>query len=274
MKVRRRKRNVKIIFPSTITTFSMVFGFIAIITSSYGEFNRACYLVMIAIIMDGLDGKIARITNTATEFGIQYDSLSDLVAFGVAPAVIYFNFYLHQQVTDQVYYLLPVMFMVCGAIRLARFNVTATVYSKAYFTGLPIPAAAFMVAVQPLFFDWATNDPMLQDWGLAPLFSKLNFFHTSVVLMVILSLTMISTLKFDTPVHFWFHKYRPKSLNYVVIFGFLALILVDFAVFAAGIGCYYLLVMFGREFYHKIRRHGLDDDGDVDPLADEAIDGS
>ena len=259
VKNKRKKRNVKIIFPSTITTFAMVFGFIGILlaTSGVEKFTTAGYMVMIAIIMDGLDGKVARFTNTASEFGIQFDSLSDLVAFGVAPCVIYFHFYLHQQVTDQVYYLLPVMYLICGAIRLARFNVTASIYGKSYFTGLPIPAAAFMVVTGPIFYEWCTTVEVFKTWGWDQYLTKANFFQASIVVIIALSISMISTLRFDTPAGFWFRKFKYKPLNYVVLIFFLSLNFISFAFFALSISLYYLLSMYLRALYHKIRHTEL-----------------
>ena len=253
IKRRKRMENVKIIFPSVITSFAMTFGFIGILLAANERILYASYLIMIAMVMDGLDGKVARITNTASEFGIQYDSLSDMVAFGVAPCVIYSRFYLHQQVTDTVYYLLPIMFLVCGAIRLARFNVTASIYGKHSFTGLPIPAAAFAVVSFPIFYDWAGRHQYFAAWGLDDYLTKENLFQASIVMIIALSLSMISTLRFDTPGNFWLNKFKFKPINYAVLGFFLLLIpLVHFAVFAVAITFYYLLSMYGRAFYHHI----------------------
>ena len=250
----RKKRNVKIIFPSTITTFSMTFGFIAILLATNGKIINASYMIMISMLMDGLDGKVARYTNTASEFGIQYDSLSDLVAFGVAPCVVYSRFYLHEQVSDSVFYLLPIMFMVCGAIRLARFNVTASIYGKKHFTGLPIPAAAFMVVSTPLFYQWAGTLDYFRDWYPGLFLSKELLFRLSIVLIIALSLSMISTMRFDTPGTFWLGKFKYRPANYLVMAAFLALNLIDFSVFAMGISVYYLLSMYGRALYYRIHK--------------------
>ena len=253
----------------------MVFGFIAIILAASNHIT-AGYLVMIAIIMDGLDGKVARFTNTASEFGIQYDSLSDLVAFGVAPCVIYYHFYLHQQITDQVYYLLPVMYLVCGAVRLARFNVTASIYGKSYFTGLPIPAAAFFTVTLPMVYEWSQTVAIFKTWGWDIYLNKTNFFQFSVVLIIALSLSMISVLRFDTPTAFWFRRFTYKPLNYIIVASLLALNFISFALFALAIGVYYLTAMYGRALYHKIQKTTFEDDegheGDEDVApAEEAV---
>lgn len=254
MALKRQKRNVKIIFPSTITTFSMVIGFVAILLATNGQIHKACYLIMVCILMDGLDGKVARLTNTASEFGIQYDSLADLVAFGVTPCVIYARFFLHQQVTDQIYYLLPMMFLICGAIRLARFNVTASIYGKSFFTGLPIPAAAFMLAILPLLHRWALNSPAIKKMGWLDFFSLENYFQFSIFMIAALGWSMISTLKFDTPTGFWLRRFKSKALNYLVIGLFLSLIFIDFSVFGAAISLYYLAFNYGRAIHSRTRR--------------------
>ena len=253
----KQHRPIKIIFPSTITTFAMIFGYLAIIVATTSDnYTRAGYLVMFALIMDGLDGKVARITNTASEFGIQYDSLSDLVAFGIAPAVIYYMFYLHEQVTDQVYYLLPIMYLVCGAIRLARFNVTASIYGKAFFQGLPIPAAAFMTVSLPMFFVWSQDYAPFKEFGWDVYLTKENMFQASIIVAIVLSISMISTMRFDTPVNFWLRKFKSKPLNYLIVVAFLSLWpLVSFPFFAVAFSYYYLCFMYGRALYYKVRKH-------------------
>ncbi|CAM2067831.1 CDP-diacylglycerol--serine O-phosphatidyltransferase [Sulfidibacter corallicola] len=252
---KRRKPNVKIIFPSTLTSFSMVFGFIAILLAANDQIVKACYIMMLSILMDGLDGKVARMTNTASEFGIQYDSLSDLVAFGVTPCFIYARYFLHDQGFDKLFYLLPMMFLVCGAIRLARFNITASIYGKTHFTGLPIPAAAFMVAMWPPFLNWVPSSEFLAGLGMTERLTRENLFQFSMGLMIVLSWSMISTIKFDTPGGFWFRKFKTKSLNYLVIIAFLALIpMFHFSFFCVAISAYYLTSMFGRALYDRIRK--------------------
>lgn len=268
MKKRRHKRNVKIVFPSTITSFAMIFGFIAILLASTGHITKACYMVLISQLMDGLDGKVARFTNTASEFGIQYDSLADLVAFGVAPCVIYSHFYLHQQVTDSLFYLLPIMFLTCGAIRLARFNVTASIYGKTHFTGLPIPAAAFALVMGPLFYEWSNNpESLIYQIGLATHFTQEKFFQASIITIILLSLSMISTIKFDTPGTFWIRKFPIKWVNFAVLLGFFSIwIFESFPMFGVSIALYYLISMYARAIYYRLRR--------IDPANGQPLDES
>ena len=261
---KQTNRNVKIIFPSMITTFAMTFGFISILLATDGRIVYASYMIMIALVMDGLDGKVARFTNTASEFGIQYDSLSDLVAFGVAPCVVYSRFYLYQQVTDTVYYLLPIMYLTCGAIRLARFNITASIYGKDHFTGCPIPVAAFAVVCGPIFHNWASTYNFFEGYWISGYFSSETYFRVSIIILVALSLSMISTMKFDTPGTFWLKKFKLKPLNYVVLGLFLSLNFIHFAVFAVGITTYYLTLMYGRALLYKIYKiHKTDEIGEA-----------
>lgn len=252
--MKRKKRNVKIIFPSLITSFSMICGFAAILLASDGRIITASYLILVAAFLDGLDGKVARLTNTASEFGIQYDSMADLVSFGVAPVVIYYRFFLYQRGTEQMFVLLPIMFLLSGAIRLARFNVTASIYGKDYFTGMPIPTAAVTLSLWPPLSDWVLRH---QDWAgtsLHRFFEFENLMPFSIGLIVILSLSMVSTLKFDTFETFWFKKFPYKPLNYIVFLVFLLPLLIHFIVFMTFLSIYYLSMMYGRAIHEQITR--------------------
>jgi CDP-diacylglycerol--serine O-phosphatidyltransferase len=225
------------------------------VAATTDDYSKASLLIMFSILMDGLDGKVARITNTASDFGIQYDSLSDLIAFGAAPAVIYFHFYLHEQITDQVYYLLPIMYLVCGAIRLARFNVTASIFGKSAFTGLPIPAAAFLTVTLPLFYAGSRDYPLFAELGWDVYLTKESFFQASILVTIVLSFSMISTMRFDTPGTFWLRRYRKPWVNYTVTGCFLALWpLVSFSFACLTASIYYLLTMYGRALAARIHK--------------------
>ncbi len=252
--VKRPRRNVKIIFPSLITSFSMISGFAAILFALDDRLWISSYLVLVASILDGLDGKVARLTNTASEFGIQYDSMSDLVAFGVAPAVIYYRYFIHDQQVDQLFVLLPIMFLLCGAIRLARFNITASIYGKSFFTGMPVPAAAVVIAIWVPLERWFAGQQFFNSDRIESMFAFENAFPVSVVFLVILSLSMISALKFDTFDQFWFRKYQNKSTNFTVFAFFHALILFHFIIYMTAVALYYLVAMYGRALLRKVTR--------------------
>jgi CDP-diacylglycerol--serine O-phosphatidyltransferase len=254
MAPRRRPRNVKIIFPSTITSFSMVLGFIAVLHATNNNVDRACLYVFLCMVLDALDGKVARMTNTASEFGIQYDSLADLVAFGVAPGVIFYRFFIFEQMpTQSFHFLLPIMYMVCGAIRLARFNITASIYGKTAFTGLPIPAAAFGIATLPLFYRWVEESAFLQETGLNRWLNVDTVTAIAFFYIVVASWSMISTVRFELFGGFLLRKYRPQWINYAVIVALLSLILVDFAVFGIVLAFYYLIATYSRFVLNVIR---------------------
>jgi len=148
-KRRRRFQKGIYILPNLFTSLNLFFGFFAVILSIEGDFTRAAALIIIAGLCDGLDGKIARATRTTSKFGVEYDSLADLVSFGIAPALMFYLWILTP--LGRLGWLAGFLFAVCGALRLARFNTQAGSVANDYFTGLPIPAAAGMLATTILF---------------------------------------------------------------------------------------------------------------------------
>jgi CDP-diacylglycerol--serine O-phosphatidyltransferase len=137
------------ILPNLFTTASLLSGFVGMLWAADGGFEACALAILFSALMDGLDGKVARLTNTASEFGVQYDSLADLVAFGATPAFMMFQFTLHQY--NKLGIAVGFLFTVCSALRLARFNVTTSAASKRFFTGLPTPAAGCTLACIILF---------------------------------------------------------------------------------------------------------------------------
>jgi CDP-diacylglycerol--serine O-phosphatidyltransferase len=132
------------ILPNLITTAGLFCGFYSIIASLRGDFFVAAIAIMAANVFDVLDGRVARVTNTTSRFGIEYDSLCDLVAFGVAPGILVYTWALAPWGTFG--WLAASLYLTCGALRLARFNVQLDNVEKRHFIGLPIPAAAEVVA--------------------------------------------------------------------------------------------------------------------------------
>jgi CDP-diacylglycerol--serine O-phosphatidyltransferase len=127
----------------------MFCGFYGIVSAIKGNFQTAALAILASCLFDILDGKVARWTRATSRFGIEYDSLADLVAFGVAPGILMYLWAL--QPFGRLGWLAAFLFMACGALRLARFNVQVDTVSKKYFVGLPIPGAACMVATTVLF---------------------------------------------------------------------------------------------------------------------------
>ncbi|MFI5329757.1 MAG: CDP-diacylglycerol--serine O-phosphatidyltransferase [Desulfobaccales bacterium] len=177
---RRRLRGV-FLLPNLITTGSLFAGFYAIVATIDGRFYAAAWAIFISLVLDGLDGRIARLTHSTSGFGVQYDSLADLVAFGVAPGLLVYLWALKP--FQQFGWVAAFLFVVCGALRLARFNVQTGSSDPRYFNGLPIPAAAMMVATSVAFYyeigEWAPEK------------------HKFILVMIyVLSFLMVSNVKY------------------------------------------------------------------------------
>jgi CDP-diacylglycerol--serine O-phosphatidyltransferase len=138
------------ILPNLVTTGNLFFGFFAVIMAIRGEYLNSAYAIVAAAVFDLLDGRLARLTRSTSKFGAEYDSLCDLMSFGMAPAILLHQWALHP--FGRLGWLVCFVFVACGALRLARFNVQANVLEKAYFQGLPIPMAAGIVASAVLAF--------------------------------------------------------------------------------------------------------------------------
>ena len=138
------------LLPNLLTTAAMFCGFYAIVAAMQGKFEAAAIAVFIAMILDGLDGRVARMTNTQSEFGAQYDSLADLISFGVAPGLVMYQWALvHLQAYGTAWgkagWLVAFIYVACAALRLARFNTQIGKVDKRFFVGLPSPASAALV---------------------------------------------------------------------------------------------------------------------------------
>jgi CDP-diacylglycerol---serine O-phosphatidyltransferase len=168
------------VLPNLITTLNMFFGFFALIYAIRGEYSWSAYAIVGAAVFDLLDGRVARMTRSESKFGAEYDSLCDLVSFGVAPGILLYLW--ARQPFGRLGWLVSFLFTACGALRLARFNVQATVIEKAYFQGLPIPMAAGIVASSVLA--WT-------DLGWDPQQSYLLLSMT-----VLLAFVMVSTFRY------------------------------------------------------------------------------
>ncbi|MDX9988991.1 CDP-diacylglycerol--serine O-phosphatidyltransferase [Thiothrix unzii] len=145
-----RPRRGVYLLPNLLTTGAMFCGFYAVVAAMQGKFEAAAVAVFIAMILDGLDGRVARMTNTQSEFGAQYDSLADLISFGVAPGLVMYQWALvHLQAYGTAWgkagWLVAFIYVACAALRLARFNTQIGKVDKRFFVGLPSPAAAALV---------------------------------------------------------------------------------------------------------------------------------
>ncbi len=140
----RQGHRVVYLLPNMVTTFALFSGFYSIVATLNGEFERASVAILAAMMFDALDGRVARLTRTASPFGVQYDSLSDIICFGAAPALLMYVAVLKP--LGRFGWLGAFLYLACGALRLARFNVQTQRVGQKHFTGLPIPAAGAIVA--------------------------------------------------------------------------------------------------------------------------------
>ena len=201
------KRGIYVL-PNLFTSASLFCGFYAIIAVMKGRYETAAIAILVSCLFDNLDGKIARFTHTTSHFGTEYDSLSDLVAFGVAPGVLAFQWALEP--FGRLGSLACFMYVICGALRLARFNVQKDTLEANYFKGLPIPAAASFIASFILFT------------------SALGELHASrhiliIVSIYILSFLMVSTIDYLSFKELDLRKRKPFNVLVTIILIFLVI---------------------------------------------------
>ncbi|MBA4416653.1 MAG: CDP-diacylglycerol--serine O-phosphatidyltransferase [Syntrophus sp. (in: bacteria)] len=150
--MRRRKGKGIYILPNLLTSASLFCAFYAMIATINQEFSHAAIAIFVSCIFDMLDGRVARMTHSCSKFGVEYDSLSDVIAFGVAPGLLVYMWALKGY--GKFGWLAAFLFVACGALRLARFNIQVDGVQKKQFLGLPVPAAASTIAASILFYTW------------------------------------------------------------------------------------------------------------------------
>ena len=154
----KKARKGVFLLPNALTTGALFAGFYSIIAGISGHYVAAAVAVVVAGVLDGLDGRVARLTNTQSDFGVEYDSLSDLISFGLAPALLAFNWSLSTlreigPLAGKLGWLAAFLFVACAALRLARFNTQAARSDKSFFQGLASPAAAGTLVATIWFFN-------------------------------------------------------------------------------------------------------------------------
>ncbi len=236
------KHKTVYILPNLFTTASLLAGFLGIIWAASGRWEDCALAVFVSALLDGLDGKVARLTNSSSEFGVQYDSLADAVAFGVTPSFMIYQMSLsaHNKLGLAACFL----FTACSVLRLARFNVTAgSALNKRFFTGLPTPAAgctlAGLVLIAPHLPD------LLQD----------AFNGIALVLTAGIGLLMVSRVRYASFKELGFFKAHPFSSMVSVVLLF-ALVLVNFRVFAFLILFAYIISGLGYTYWWMPKRGG------------------
>ncbi len=210
LRAKPRRRGI-FLLPNLFTTGALFAGFFAIVQGMNGRFEMAAVAIFIAMILDGLDGRVARMTNTQSAFGAEYDSLSDMVSFGVAPALVMYSFALQDM--GKLGWIAAFVYCVGAALRLARFNTMLAVQDKRWFMGLPSPAAATLVAG----FIWVMADNRVEG-------DEVNWLGWGLTLFA--GLTMITSLRFYSGKDINLKKRVPFVIIVLVALGF-GLISVD-----------------------------------------------
>ena len=214
--VKKPRRGIYLL-PNLITTAALFAGFYGIVAATQGKFEQASVAIFIAMILDALDGRVARMTNTQSAFGAEYDSLADMGSFGLAPALVMYEWSLSSLVNvsyplGKLGWLAAFLFVACAALRLARFNTKASNTDKRYFQGLPSPAAAGVV----VGFVWACFDNGIDGDTVAMI---------ALPIIVFAGLMMVSNVSYYSFKDIDFHNKVPfvAMLVVVMIFVFSAI---------------------------------------------------
>lgn len=226
---RARGRGIYLL-PNLFTTAALFAGFYAVLASMNGQFEKAAIAIFLAMILDGLDGRVARMTHTQTAFGAEYDSLSDMVAFGLAPALVMYQWGLSG--LGKVGWLAAFIYTAGAALRLARFNSQLETADKRFFTGLPSPSAAAVLAGSV----WVAVDN-----GLQP--ELLSWF--AAVLTALSGLLMVSNIRY--------HSFKQVDFKGKVPFFAIVVVMLAFAVVLTEPP----LVLFGIFFLYTLAGPGL-----------------
>jgi len=181
----KTKRGIYML-PSIFTTFALFAGFYSIVASINGDYTLAAISIMVAMLWDTLDGRVARLTNTQSTFGAEYDSLSDLVSFGVAPALLVYLWSLSD--LGRIGWLAAFIYLACAALRLARFNMQVGASEKRYFQGLSSPASAGVIASMIWLKFW--NFEYL-DFGVVSL-----SYYIGISITILCGLLMVSNVRY------------------------------------------------------------------------------
>jgi CDP-diacylglycerol---serine O-phosphatidyltransferase len=201
----RRRKGIYIL-PNLFTSAALFAGFYAIVQGMDGKFETACVAIFVAMVLDGLDGRVARMTRTTSEFGAQLDSLSDMVSFGAAPALVMYAWAL--QPLGKWGWIGAFVYCVCAALRLARFNTNIGVVDKRYFQGIPSPAAACLMAG----FIWVLNEYQIKGHDIG---------WYAWVMSMFAGVTMITTLPYYSGKDFNLRRSVPFWVIPGIVVGYL-----------------------------------------------------
>ncbi|RAX57253.1 CDP-diacylglycerol--serine O-phosphatidyltransferase [Helicobacter monodelphidis] len=234
------------ILPNLFTGISAFLGMLSIAYASSQRFEAACWLVLVALIFDGLDGRVARLTGTTSKFGVEFDSLADVIAFGAAPATLLYIYV--GSSFERFGFIVSGLFVVFGAVRLARFNVSTGNNEPNVFIGLPIPSAATFVVI------WILMDIYYNDY--LP-----NFFGVLLLICALLTaILMVSNIRYPSFKNLTKNGISMRGLIILLILVLailylyatlgIAVLITSYILFGILRACYYLIV-------HRLLRKGL-----------------
>lgn len=242
-----RLRKSIYLLPNMLTAFNMVLGLLAIVyaindslslgidTSDVIPFVPSAKFIIAAAGVDFMDGFVARATGTTSKFGMEFDSLADLISFGVAPALLIYLSVLRYIPGLGVGLSITILYIVCAAIRLARFNVQAQIEEKTSFMGLPSPAAAGLLASYVLLAHWSGwyEKTIIVNKVMHWYEENVSFFELTIIpiMVVVIALVMVSTIAFPSLKKMSWEKIKPWTLAFIVLIIFLLFYAVQFTSF-------------------------------------------
>ena len=237
------------VLPNLITLSSMFAGFYSIIASLNSDYERAAWAIMIASVFDALDGWVARMTHTATRFGIEIDSLADVISFGVAPGVLVYTWTLSS--FGRIGWLGSFFLVACGALRLARFNVQMGSTEKKHFSGLPIPASALVIATTVLAYQELID--ILEHLNLVRIADAAGKDYWVLALTFLLAGLMVSNITYHSLKEANLKERRPFGML-VVMAAFLAVVAYHPALVLFVVSISYVLVGIAEALYKLMKR--------------------
>jgi len=228
MKKRRTRMKMRkgiYILPNLLTTGNLLCGFWAIISVFQEQFYYAAVAILLASVFDAFDGKVAKLSRATSKFGMQYDSLADLVSFGIAPALLAFSWALRPY--GKFGWLAAFTFVACGAIRLARYNVMASSGETKYFKGVPIPVAAAMIALTILLYLRLIETNWVKDIVI-------------LVMIYVLAFLMVSNIRYFSFKELGLAKRKPISSFVFVVLSLIVIVMEPVVVLSAFVLFYVL----------------------------------
>ncbi len=222
--LRTHRRRGIFLLPSLLTTGNLFCGFLALILSVQHRYDQAALAIFVAIVMDVLDGRIARLMGATSQFGLEFDSLADVVSFCVAPAFLLYTAALSR--LGRPAWLGAFLFVVCGALRLARFNVHTGTGDRRFFVGLPTPAAAGLVAATVLLFP----EPPVERWALVAIAAA----------TYLVALLMVSTVRYWSFKEVDFAQRRPLQALLIIVLAVM-IVATHLEIFSFALFSFYVL---------------------------------